>query len=332
MLQTRTQADDLVVLTVGLPDDTSPAQTTVTADSAGDTVRVDRQRLEGLRQQGPPGRHLRAVLRHRLRLPAARRDAARQPRREPCSTTTRADAPTVTVAPDGSQTRVVYGIPADLADPGGAVPTAVGDLHLRRERQRRTDPSRRSASTSSGTGTPRRARSSTRSARTVQTVRRGLDTDLITSQTYDIDGNVTSVTDPLGRARRRDGLRLHRKGLAELAARRRQRPDDPRRRRRLRPDPRRQGRTQPRRRSIPPIARRGSGPPTATGSHRHCGASISTATTPRAAGSAAPTPSPQTHAGRSSSPTTRPDVSPQPTTTSMATPSAPRARSCAPTS
>ena len=41
-----------------------------------------------------------------------------------------------TLNPDGSEQRVIYGIPSDLANPEQFAPHAVGSLHLRRERSR----------------------------------------------------------------------------------------------------------------------------------------------------------------------------------------------------
>ena len=68
----------------------------------------------------------------------------------------------------------VHGIPATLDDPRPIHADAVGGLHLRRQRQRRPHPPVRSRRRTSTTGTPRRARCSTRSAgRSSTTARTG---------------------------------------------------------------------------------------------------------------------------------------------------------------
>ena len=141
-LQTRTQADNVTVSTTGLSGDTVSSSEHCHRRPGRPRHRPARrrQRLEGLRQQGPPRPHLRTVLRHRLRL---------RTRPDPTLLTTLAAAiqhydprgrPTVTIAPDGSQTRVIYGTPTLAGQPRGRSPQPVGNLHLRRQRQRRPHP------------------------------------------------------------------------------------------------------------------------------------------------------------------------------------------------
>ena len=107
-------------------------------------------------------REVRAVLRRRLGLRRTRRRRARaeghdllRPARARRS---------ARCNPDGSEQRVVFGVPPDLADPDDLRPDAVGDLHLRRQRQRRPHPPRRRPRPTRTTGTPRPASWSTRSA------------------------------------------------------------------------------------------------------------------------------------------------------------------------
>ena len=129
LLQTRTQAEDVLFGDAGVrrrravrrPDRARSGDASVGPAQPGDPGQRDRQRLAGLRQQGPGGREVRAVLRHRLRLrrTGRRRSSARRRR---CSTT-RAGRSIRTVNPDGSEQRVVFGVPVDLADPDVFAPT-----------------------------------------------------------------------------------------------------------------------------------------------------------------------------------------------------------------
>ena len=108
-----------------------------------------------------------------------------------------------TVNPDGSEQRVVLGVPADLSRPGPLPADAVGDLHLRRQRQRRPHPPRGvPAAYQDHWNTPASAEVDAL-GRTVRAVaRNGTDpADWFTTRSaYDIQGNLISVTDALGRA------------------------------------------------------------------------------------------------------------------------------------
>ena len=85
-------------------DQTAPVPATVGRDPADRrSGQRGRQRLAGLRQQGPGRREVRAVLRHRLRL-RRRRSTPSSAGRRPCSTT-RAASRSARVNPDGSEQR-----------------------------------------------------------------------------------------------------------------------------------------------------------------------------------------------------------------------------------
>ena len=196
-LQTRTQADELAISDIGLPDDLSPAARTVTADPAaaapavivsGWTVYDDKGRpvirYEPFRDAGygyaAPGEAVLAGL------------AATMQHYDP------AGRPTVTVAPDGSQTWVVRGVPASLGDPGDAEPTPWETYtYSANDNASRTHPTG-TLDLAAQWDTPSSAVIDAL-GRTVSTVERGLADDVVTSFGYDIDGHLLSVTDPLGR-------------------------------------------------------------------------------------------------------------------------------------
>ena len=123
LLQTRTQADNVTVSTTGLPGDTSAPASTVTADPvAPDTD--PRVVVSGWKIYDNKGR---PVLTYEPFFAAGYGYGAPGPD----VLTTLAAAiqhydprgrPTVTIAPDGSQTRVVYGTPALQDNPAVAAP------------------------------------------------------------------------------------------------------------------------------------------------------------------------------------------------------------------
>ena len=199
LLQTRTQADDLALADVGLPDDLTAAASVVTAAPASpDSPRVA---VSGWKTYDNKGRPIITYepffdAGYSYQPPALvslNTLACVQQHYDPRG------RPTVTVAPDGSQTRVVYGIPADPADPVTVTPTPWETYtYDANDNAGRTHPTL-SLDLLDHWDTP----SSTAVdplGRTVQSVRRGLAHDLVTSHAYDIDGNLTGVTDPLGRA------------------------------------------------------------------------------------------------------------------------------------
>ncbi len=197
LLQTRTQADEMAISDIGLPDDLSPAARTIAADAAGAapavivsgwTVYDDKGRpvirYEPFRDTGydyaAPAKAVLADL------------ASTMQHYDP------AGRPTVTVAPDGSQTWMVRGVPADLADPGGAEPTPWETYtYSAEDNASRTHPTW-TLDRAAQWDTPSSAVIDAL-GRTVSTVERGLADDVVTSFGYDIDGHLLSVTDPLGR-------------------------------------------------------------------------------------------------------------------------------------
>ncbi|MFE0512778.1 SpvB/TcaC N-terminal domain-containing protein, partial [Streptomyces sp. NPDC058964] len=197
LLQTRTQADDLAVGDVGLPEDLSPTARAVLADTTGDGPAVvvsgwkvydNKSRpvvtFEPFRDVGwayaPPTADRLAGL------------AAVRQHHDPCG------RPTVTVAPDGSQTRVVHGRPANPADPGSVIPTPWESwTYGAEDNAGRTHPTE-SLDRWQQWNTPSSAVLDA-FGRTVRTVRRGPAEDVVTTTDYDIEGQVVAVTDPLGR-------------------------------------------------------------------------------------------------------------------------------------
>ena len=235
LLQTRTQAEDVLFgdavvrrrRAPGRPGRTGRGDGVGRAAPAGAAAERRRQRLAGLRQQGPGGREVRAVLRHRLGLspPADEPSSARRRR----SSTTRAARRSAPSTPTAREQRVVHGVPADLADPDDVRADAVGGLHLRRQRQRRPHPRRRPARQLPRiTGTRRRSVVVDALGRTVVTIarnRRGARcrhpfrrSRSCATTTYDIRGNLLAVTDALGPRRVRARLRPGRPRAAHATA------------------------------------------------------------------------------------------------------------------
>ena len=199
LLQTRTQADDLALPDVGLPDDLTAATSVVTAvGAAADSPRVVVGGWKAYDNKGRP------IVTYEPFFDAG---YTYQPSEAiPLDTLAAVQQhydprgrPTATVAADGSQTRVVYGIPANPAYPSAVTPTPWETYtYDANDNAGRTHPTV-SLDILGHWDTP----SSTvldALGRTVQSIRRGLAHDLITTHAYDIDGNLIGVTDPLGRA------------------------------------------------------------------------------------------------------------------------------------
>ena len=198
-LQTRTQADNVTVSTTGLPGDTSAPASTVTADPvAPDTD--PRVVVSGWKVYDNKGR---PVLTYEPFFAAGY--SYDEPGPDVLTTLAAAiqhydprGRPTVTIAPDGSQTRIVYGEPTDLTDPASATPnpwdTYTYDAN---DNAGRTHPTL-TLELAAQWNTPVSALIDAL-GRTVQTVQRGLEADVVTTSSYDIDGHLTAVIDPLGR-------------------------------------------------------------------------------------------------------------------------------------
>ncbi|MFG3602504.1 SpvB/TcaC N-terminal domain-containing protein [Micromonospora chersina] len=197
LLQTRTQADDLAVSDVGLPGDLSAAARTITADPLPASSAVV---VSGWRVYDNKGRAIVSFEPFRdtgwaYAPPSAPRLAGLAAVRQHHDPRGR---PTVTVAPDGSRTRILRGRPVDPADPRTVVPTPWETWTY--------DPDDEAGRTHPTESLETAARWNTPSSvvvdalgRTVRTVQRGLAQDLVTTSAYDIDGRLLSVTDPLGR-------------------------------------------------------------------------------------------------------------------------------------
>ncbi|MDH6222813.1 SpvB/TcaC N-terminal domain-containing protein [Streptomyces pseudovenezuelae] len=106
-----------------------------------------------------------------------------------------------TVHPDGGEQRVVFGVPADLTDPDGHAPTPWESYTY--------DPNDNAGRTHPGTATAYQGHWNTPASaefdalgRTVRAIVRNgatADSRFTTTSAYDIQGNLVSVTDPLGR-------------------------------------------------------------------------------------------------------------------------------------
>lgn len=194
LLQKRVQADDVVVTDVGLPVDGSVASNTVEADLANARVIVSSWKLYDNK-----GREVVAY----EPFYATGYDYA-EPTTELltlASTTQRFDPRgrvTVAIAPDGGQHRSVYGVPVTLTAPDIFVPTPWETYAY--------DPIDNAGRTHPTDHLPQATTWDTPSStvvdalgRTVTTLQRGLAQDAVTQQTYDIDGHLLTVTDPLER-------------------------------------------------------------------------------------------------------------------------------------
>ena len=198
-LQTRTQADNITVSTTGLPGDTSAPASTVTADPvAPDTD--PRVVVSGWKIYDNKGR---PVLTYEPFFAAGYGYGTPGPD----VLTTLAAAiqhydprgrPTVTIAPDGSQTRVVYGTPVLQDNPAVVAPnpweTYTYDANDNAGRTHPTLTLELAAQWNTPASTLIDAL-----GRTVQTVQRGLGADVVTTSSYDIDGHLTAVVDPMRR-------------------------------------------------------------------------------------------------------------------------------------
>jgi RHS repeat-associated protein len=197
LLQTRTQADDVAVSGVGLPDDPTVAALTVTTDptSPGPAVVVTGWQLYDIK--GRPAVTYEPVrdLGWGYAPPSAARlgGLARVVQHhDPLG------RPTVTLAPDGSQIRIVRGRPTAPHDPGSAVPTPWETwTYDAEDNAGRTHPTE-SFDSWHRWNTPSSAVVDAL-GRTIVTVQRGLAQDVVTATSYDIDGRRLSITDALGR-------------------------------------------------------------------------------------------------------------------------------------
>ena len=184
-----------------------------------------RQRLEGLRQQGPPRPHLRTVLRRRLRLRHARtRRAHHAGRGHPALRPSRAahghDRPRR--QPDPRRLRHA----TDLQTTPRRGTQPVGNLHLRRQRQRRphppdAHPRTRRAVEHTSQHAHRRARPH-RPDRATRPRRRCRHHQQLRHRRPPDRGRRPAAPAVPG-----ERLRLHRHGVAQLAARRRLDPHHP---------------------------------------------------------------------------------------------------------
>jgi RHS repeat-associated protein len=199
LLQTRTQADNVTVSTTGLPADTSAPANTVAADPvAPDTD--PRVIVSGWKVYDNKGRPVLTyepffAAGYGYDLPG------------PDVLTTLAAAiqhydprgrPTVTIAPDGSQTRIIYGTPTLENNPATVIPnpweTYTYDANDNAGRTHPTLTLELAAQWNTPSSTLVDAL-----GRTIQTIQRGLADDVTTTSSYDIDGHLTAVVDPLGR-------------------------------------------------------------------------------------------------------------------------------------
>jgi len=198
-LQTRTQADNVTVSTTGLPGDTSAPASTVTADPAAPAT-APRVVVSGWKIYDNKGR---PVLTYEPFFAAGY--GYDTPGSDVLTTLAAAiqhydprGRPTVTIAPDGSQTRVIYGTPALQDNPAVAAPnpweTYTYDANDNAGRTHPTLTLELAAQWNTPASTLIDAL-----GRTVQTVQRGLDADVVTTSSYDIDGHLTAVVDPLRR-------------------------------------------------------------------------------------------------------------------------------------
>jgi RHS repeat-associated protein len=109
--------------------------------------------------------------------------------------------PVLVTGPDGSQTLTIPGIPHDLTDPASYTPTPWISYHY--------DPDDNAGRTHPATSTSYSGQYNTPDSTTVDPLGRPVthiqrlapsDTGAaVTTTSYDIDGNITSITDPLGR-------------------------------------------------------------------------------------------------------------------------------------
>lgn len=199
LLQTRTQADDIAVTDIGLPADPSPAARTVSPDPplADNQARVV---VSGWKIYDNKGRPVRtyepffdADWPYRPPLPAELATLA--------AVTQHYDPrgrPTIMVAADGSQTRVVRGTPPDPKQPDSIDPNAWDTYtYDPNDNAGRTHPTL-SLDYADHWNTPTSTHVDA-FGRTIRTVQRGLADELVTTCTYDIDGHLNTLTDPMMR-------------------------------------------------------------------------------------------------------------------------------------
>jgi len=196
LLQTRTQADELTVSDVGLSDQPGQANRTVTADASD----ADRVVVSGWQVYDNKGRpvvtyepfHATGFGYQAPDGPALAGLAATAQHYDPAGRVVR------TVGPDGSETRTVWGVPADLTLPSQVQPTPWESyLYGPNDNAGRTHPTE-TLPLAGHWNTPESAVLDAL-GRTVTTTKRGGGEPLTVVRTYDLDGRVTSVTDVLGR-------------------------------------------------------------------------------------------------------------------------------------
>lgn len=196
-LQTRAQADEVGVSAVGLPDDTTPVAGAVGADPANPAPRVVVSSWNVYDNKGRPVTTYEPFYDtgYGYIEPTAQRLTGLACVRHHYDPRGR---PTVTTAPDGSQTRIVHGVPVLLTSPGVMVPTPWETYTY--------GPSDNAGRTHPTLTLDQVDHWNTPSSvvldalgRTVRATERGLAADVVTTRTYDIDGRLLSVADPLGR-------------------------------------------------------------------------------------------------------------------------------------
>jgi RHS repeat-associated protein len=198
LLQTRTQADDLAIDDLGLPDDPTTPATMVTAHLAaagapavnvsGWTLYDNKGRAvvgyEPFAGNGysyvPPDDHLLAGLARTVRHYDPRGLCVR------------------TVGPDGGETLTIPGIPTRITDPTNYQPTAwEAYVYDANDNAGRTHPTT-TLDFANHWNTPA-SHSLDSFGRTIAAITRTSSAELITRTSYDIDGHPLTVTDPLGR-------------------------------------------------------------------------------------------------------------------------------------
>ncbi|MBO0871038.1 MAG: hypothetical protein J2P15_21005, partial [Micromonosporaceae bacterium] len=202
LLEARTQADTLVLDDLGLTGDQSAAGGPAVAHRADPTGPAP-VTISGWRRYDNKGRVITAYE------PLYSTGYDYQPADAGvlatlARVTTRYDPrgiPLVVTGPDGSQTRTVPGVPTDLSNPDSYAPTPWVAYHY--------DPDDNAGRTHPTTSTGYAAQYNTPASVTVDALGRAVqhtqrltasDAGAATTVTaYDIDGNVTSLTDPLGR-------------------------------------------------------------------------------------------------------------------------------------
>ncbi|GIJ51669.1 hypothetical protein Val02_85550 [Virgisporangium aliadipatigenens] len=195
-LQTRTQAGDLAVTDNGLSSAPGAAERIIVADPPVPDAVV----VSGWQRYDHHGRPIVVYEPFsdsgwRYLPPAADRLAGLAAERQHFDARGRK---TVTVAADGSRTRLVYGIPADPAEPWAAAPSPWEVWAYDAEDEAGRTHATLSPSTAGHWDTPGSIELDAL-GRTVRDIRRGPTEKSVTTFSYDASGNLVAVTDPLGR-------------------------------------------------------------------------------------------------------------------------------------